>query len=319
MTNFPLPSKPPSPPRHRPTDLPALDDGEIDFATKDNVDNKLIVNEHTDLNSIPQAQLYQLNQLLLDESASQNFQRLLVGEVEHIDALRAEYVNGSSNFLKQIDWLKDAGFKSIRRTKGDGDCFYRSTAFAFVEQVLNNEDKDLAVGHALSILESTCSLLKEVKIDRYVYDLFYDALSALITNIIQPDSENGLILNQAILLERFQNAEVSNSVVGYLRMVASAQIRVTPDEFEAFLLDPDTAEILEPKDFCERFVDPFGKEADHVQITALCRALKLDIDVAYLDGRLSTIDFVPIRSGNEPARPLSLLYRPGHYDILLKD
>jgi ubiquitin thioesterase protein OTUB1 len=42
-----------------------------------------------------------------------------------MSALRAEYENGSGSFIKQIDFLKSQGYEGIRRSRGDGDCFYR--------------------------------------------------------------------------------------------------------------------------------------------------------------------------------------------------
>lgn len=80
--------------------------------------------------------------------------------------------------------------------------------------------------------------------------------------------------------------------------------------------------------------------ADHVQITALCRVLRLDIKVAYLDGRgdTGTVEFVDFQNESAAQEPITLLYRcvhnpsrpprrviialyarPGHYDILIKN
>ena len=100
--------------------------------------------------------------------------------------------------------------------------------------------------------------------------------------------------------------------------------------------------------FCQNQVEAIGKEADHVQIAALSRCLKVSLDVAYLS-----------RTGAPPATPAAeydesgldvpgqeivrskddtskcdivlfeipgavahihigtLLFRPGHYDILI--
>ena len=54
--------------------------------------------------------------------------------------------------------------------------------------------------------------------------------------------------------------------------------------------------------------------ADHVQMTALTRALKMDVTVAYLDGRSQTgkVDFVEFRDPDsqlENSSPITLLYR----------
>lgn len=53
---------------------------------------------------------------------------------------------------------------------------------------------------------------------------------------------------------------------------------------------------------------------DHVQMTALTRALKMNVNVAYLDGRSPTgkVDFVEFRDPDsqlENDSPITLLYR----------
>lgn len=79
-----------------------------------------------------------------------------------------------------------------------------------------------------------------------------------------------------------------------------------------------------------------GEESDHVHITALSDALGVPIRVVYLDrsscdsGGVSVNhhDFIPAFGGDVPNAPpgdsseiiikpfITLLYRPGHYDIL---
>jgi ubiquitin thioesterase protein OTUB1 len=87
--------------------------------------------------------------------------------------------------------------------------------------------------------------------------------------------------------------------------------------------------------FCKASVEPMGEESDHVHIIALSDALGVPIRVMYLDrsscdtGNLSVNhhDFIPSANASEgdaamtstPAaeKPyITLLYRPGHYDIL---
>lgn len=76
-----------------------------------------------------------------------------------------------------------------------------------------------------------------------------------------------------------------------------------------------------------------GEESDHVHITALSDALGVPIRVVYLDRSscdaggtsVNHHDFVPTSEalpntapgGSEASKPyITLLYRPGHYDIL---
>lgn len=85
--------------------------------------------------------------------------------------------------------------------------------------------------------------------------------------------------------------------------------------------------------FCKSSVEPMGEESDHVHITALSDALGVAIRVVYLDrshgekGNVSVNhhDFTPSASDQTETTPsateelkpfITLLYRPGHYDIL---
>jgi ubiquitin thioesterase protein OTUB1 len=55
--------------------------------------------------------------------------RELIGALEPIAALRAEYERGSPAFVRQIDALAARGFAGVRRARGDGNCFYRGMCF----------------------------------------------------------------------------------------------------------------------------------------------------------------------------------------------
>ncbi|KAI8972593.1 cysteine proteinase [Trametes punicea] len=232
--------------------------------------------------------------------------------------LRAEYENGSQSFVKQIDGLMSQGWIGIRRARGDGDCFYRSLAFAYIERILNATEPALAVTSALSVLESTQPVLEQVGFQRLVFEDFYDAFAGLIKAVVQPPAD-GRLLTITSLLEAFNTPEVSNSVVMYLRLLASAQIKSDAEAYSPFLFNPDTTEPMDPESFCNNFVEAFGKEADHVQIAALSNMLKVNINVAYLDGHdpHGNVNFVSFQNAPDPStEPVNLLYRPGHYDIL---
>ncbi|KAG7087579.1 hypothetical protein E1B28_013533 [Marasmius oreades] len=233
-----------------------------------------------------------------------------------------EYENGSLSFVKQIDWLERRGFLWIRRTRGDGDCFYRSLAFAFVERLLKAKDRGAAVQYAMVTLSESLQMLENVGFEKLVFEDFYDVLKGLVTNVVEPDNVLGKILDEESLLTAFQDNTTSNSIVMYLRMLTSAQLRLDPDLYSPFLIHSETGEPMEVREFCEHFVEATGKEADHVQMTALSRALQINVDVAYLDGRGTNgeVDFVTLRDATDTEMsPVTLLYRPGHYDILIRD
>jgi len=307
MSPAPPASKPPSPPRLKASGLPE--------AELSPLITPRVIGEDTDISDLTPSELYEMNQSLYDDSIPV---RPLIDQIVPMSVLRAEYENGSASFVKQIDWLTNNGFDSIRRTRGDGDCFYRSIAFAYVERVLYAPEPEMAVATSISILESTLPMLEEAGFQRMVFEDFYDVLVSLVQQVVTPNVD-GKKMTPEHLLELFQQPEVSNSVVVYLRLLTSAQIRADPDAFAPFLFHPELGIQMEPREFCENFVESVGKEADHVQMTALSRALYINVKIAYLDGRGTDgkVDFVDFDSSSGDD-PLQLLYRPGHYDILVR-
>ncbi|KAJ8075006.1 hypothetical protein PM082_019333 [Marasmius tenuissimus] len=274
------------------------------------------ITEDTDISTLSAAQVYDLNQRVLDSIS--DVQRPLIATRSDIADLRAEYERGSPSFVQQIDWLKGQGYATIRRTRGDGDCFYRSVAFAFVETLLHSKDREAIVKLALETLGRSLQMLESVGFEKLVFEDFYEVLEGLMVSITMPD-HTGKVLDDESLLAAFQDSTISNSIVMYLRMVTSAQLRLDPESYEPFLFHPETGEPMQVREFCEHFVEATGKEADHVQMTALSKALQINIDIAYLDGRGANgqVEFVKFENGTpEVISPICLLYRPGHYDIL---
>ena len=107
---------------------------------------------------------------------------------------------------------------------GDGDCFYRcnnllpaaallawlidlaALGFAYVESLINSQDRDFAVASSLSKLESTKDTLDKAGIEKLVYEDFYEEFVSLIEGITKPDAQ-GLVLNNDRLLHAFQSPE----------------------------------------------------------------------------------------------------------------
>ena len=121
----------------------------------------------------------------------------------------------------------------------------------------------------------------------------------------------------------------SNLIVMLLRLIASAEMRGRADFFAPFVLD-DAPSV---DAYAARRVEPMGEEADHAHAVALADALGVPVRVEYVDlspgGAATTIDFDPnpdaggvaggkgVADGSTaPPRRVTLLYRPGHYDIL---
>ena len=55
--------------------------------------------------------------------------------------LRSEYAVGNLVFAKKIESLSKS-FSSLRRTRGDGNCFYRAFLFSYLEGLLVTSNMD---------------------------------------------------------------------------------------------------------------------------------------------------------------------------------
>ncbi|KAJ1019945.1 hypothetical protein NDA16_004226 [Ustilago loliicola] len=239
------------------------------------------INADTKLETLTDAQRLELAEKLKAESTSG---QPLISSVEPIEVLEHEYANNEA-FLGKIKWLRDeAGFIGIRRAKGDGDCFYRAFAFAFIYKILMMKDRPM---HHFTVkhVESTLQLLKQAGFDEQVYTDFYEPLKNLLNRMYSTDPETKE-LNEHELVSAMNDPEQSNSIVVYLRLLTSAFLKLNAEEYTPFLFSLDNASSdARPPDmatFCANQVEAIGKEADHVQITALSRALKVSLDVAYL-------------------------------------
>lgn len=239
------------------------------------------INADTKLESLTDAQRLELAEKLRAES---NADQPLISSVEPIEVLEKEYASNDA-FLGKIRWLRDqAGFIGIRRAKGDGDCFYRAFAFAFIYKIMMMKDRPM---HHFTVkhVDSTLQLLKQAGFDQEVYTDFYEPLKKLLQRMYSTDPETKE-LNEYALVEAMNDPEQSNSIVVYLRLLTSAFLKLNADEYTPFLfsLEPDSGDAAPPDmaSFCANQVEAIGKEADHVQITALTRALKVSLDVAYL-------------------------------------
>ena len=173
-----------------------------------------------------------------------------------------------------------------------------------------------------------------------------DCYCDLLNRLAHPGSPDGGLLTLPSLLEAANEEAVANMYIMLLRLLVAAEVRAGWEErYAPFALGlhDDVADAGVPLDaYVRRHVEPLGEDADHVCAVAAAAALAVPITVVYLDrsgaegvggggggGGASSqgeeaanaFAFDPDPpAGASPAAPLppriTLLYRPGHYDIL---
>lgn len=152
---------------------------------------------------------------------------------------------------------------------------------------------------AAKLLPTTPEMLLKVGMQSLAFEDFYDeCMEALETQD---------------LLQVFQDAEKSNSIVIYLRFLTSAYLKLHREEYEPFLFE----DAIDMDYFCSRNVEAWGREADNLQIIALSKALDVPVHIVYLDSTVaSEANIITFEAAS--GDPIYLLFRPGHYDILYK-
>ncbi|XP_068659139.1 OVARIAN TUMOR DOMAIN-containing deubiquitinating enzyme 1 [Aristolochia californica] len=246
-----------------------------------------------------------------------------VGDKEPLSALAAEYHLGSPILLEKIKILEES-YAAIRRTRGDGNCFFRSFMFAYLEHILESQD-GAEVARVRACVEQCKKTLQSLGYADFTFEDFFLIFLEQLDSVIQGHEDS---ISDEVLLIRSRDRSVSDYVVMFFRFVTSGEIRKRAEFFEPFILGLSNGTVDQ---FCKTSVEPMGEESDHVHIIALTDALGVPIRVVYLDRsscdngnvNVNHHDFIPSYIGDpektvsSTVKPLiSLLYRPGHYDIL---
>jgi ubiquitin thioesterase protein OTUB1 len=253
---------------------------------------------------------------------------MLIGDRIPLQSLNEEYDQGSDIFKEKIECLLHV-YGSMRRSRGDGNCFFRSFIFAYLENLVitgDTAERD-RISAKLSSLQKT---LVNTGYEELVIEGPMELLLGLLGSI--HDGTNPLTVET--LEQNMRSDDVSNYIVFLLRIITSAEVKANADFFAPFVIGLTGNSVEE---FCSRSIDPMGEESDHIQLVALTNALEIPIRVVYLDGSTMMVpqekiessstgtvhvdmhDFLPDACSVSPEEiSVHLLYRPGHYDILNK-
>ncbi|KAG8345527.1 putative Peptidase C65 Otubain [Trypanosoma vivax] len=209
----------------------------------------------------------------------------------------------------------DKMYSGIRYIRGDGNCFYRSASFGIHEALLR--DRALASEFLKRVKDLSSRLTNDYgsaveDFCDYALDLFERLASGTCSTVEE--------------LHRLSTGETSEYVLYFYRYAVSNYIRAHSDEFLPFVvgLGYDTLQA-----FCYSEVEALGSESDHLQLVAFAQCFGVRITVEYLDCsevESATRHTFPgveksINGTSDNVNDVvevTLLYRPGHYDLLYK-
>ncbi|CAF3313281.1 unnamed protein product [Rotaria socialis] len=268
-------------------------------ASNNNNNNNTFASGDVDLDQQTQEQQSQI------EKEIANNQPLISVKISTSE-LKNEYLAEDKVYQDKVSELMKK-YKYLRRTRGDGNCFYRAFGFGFLEEKYNNKN-DIEKFRQL-MLDLKNKLIQLGYLDFTVEDVS-DVVNELIDNVCKGGDE-------ASLMESFSSPAHSDYFVAYLRLFTSAYLQMNAAFFENFIDDGKTI-----KQFCNTEVEPMGRESDNIHITALAKAAAVPLRVVYMDRNehclLTTHDFSATDDENRSTfKPMiTMLYRPGHYDLL---
>ncbi|KAI5710655.1 hypothetical protein M8J76_008784 [Diaphorina citri] len=224
---------------------------------------------------------------------------MLVGDKEDIMVLEQQYIGDEVYKGKVKDLARK--YSNLRRTRPDGNCFFRSFGFALLESLYHNKSNYESFR---LIAEKSKDKLLELGFQKFTLEDFHDQFMEVVNLISKPET------NEDTLVEVFNNKDYSDYVVVYLRLIASGQLQQDADFYQNFIEGNRTV-----FEFCRQEVEPMFKESDHIHIIALSTALDVGVRVRYMDRGDSTEAIAHDFPEDKPPQ-IHLLYRPGHYDIL---
>ncbi|KAF8183786.1 peptidase C65 Otubain-domain-containing protein [Mycena galopus ATCC 62051] len=294
----------PATPRIRSSELPNVEDDVVPPAPAPRE-----ITEDTPLSSLSPQEIAALTEKMLNNPETRS---KLIAEITPISELRAEYLDGSQSVVAQLDWLAMHGYTQFRRAARDGNCFYRSVAFSYLDRLLHAPDIPATVARFQEVLAT-----KELGMTKAFQDDIHQEFSEQLHTLMKLIADFGIALTTEDLLDRL--LEVSDYVSYYFRLLASAEIRNNPAPYRDFIFDQEIGA------FCQTQVEAVESEADHIPMMALCNALRITLKLAtlssHVQGSVQEADVFTVISPDDAMDkdlpPILLLFRPGHYDILL--
>lgn len=189
-----------------------------------------------------------------------------------------------------------------RRIRGDGDCYYRAVAVSFLEYLCR---RTTGVGELSQFVQG----LQHQNI-AYVIPGFESQYKYFLRRISELATAKSTFQDAFAMLQNcLQEAKFDQSAAAVFRCISYYSFEELLDK------NPDFSNFLDNS--IENYLELMttkGKEAEGVIYRAMAHGLGVDIDHVTLDALQCRED--RYEGGGKKEVVLSLLYKPGHYDVL---
>ncbi|KFY03137.1 hypothetical protein O988_01688 [Pseudogymnoascus sp. VKM F-3808] len=228
----------------------------------------------------------------------------LVGHKKSSHAITEEYAKADAVYVAKIAKLPQI-YSHYRRVLGDGNCGWRGMypiGYSYFETLQKLGSKDQLEEEIARMMSLTSFIETWCGYQEWAFEDIREEVLNLLRDLaatvhLRPPSDA-----DSIILQRFNDEEVSNAIIYFFRLLASAWLKANSVTYRDFIPDG-----LGVDYYSKSLIEPAKTEIEHLGMTLLIEVLMKPADDE---------SGTPIYAG---VPMVHLLYRPGHYDILYKE
>ncbi|KAL9114922.1 MAG: hypothetical protein Q9227_001165 [Pyrenula ochraceoflavens] len=232
----------------------------------------------------------------------------------HMDQAEMENFQRMSDAY-QPDVTKLSGTHTqYRRIIGDGKCGWRAAVFGYFELLLQTADVATIIAEKERI-NGFKRLFQDFGTSEDIYEFFVEPTEEVFDKII--DAARNGNRDESFLVETFNVQNHADSIIFHFRLMTSVFMKRNAELYQGFLEEP-------VESYCQNKIEAVGQEIEQPGLYAVTSGVIspggiFALEVLYLD--LSEGDQVTRHSfleGSANCPTITLLYRPGHYDMLYR-
>jgi len=225
----------------------------------------------------------------------------LISDLLNISTLVDEYIE-NQQYINSVKEIANK-YKSIRKIRRDGNCFYRGFIYRIFEYICINKNNNLFEKMIGKIELAKTLAKKNTQLD--FIDEFYNAFFGEFCSCYNSGDSCRDYLDK---LFHKNNKEKCNYLICFIRYSIAQYLRENKLLYEAYI----------EKDFeiyLETEVEQIDNEVDQIQIMAIVNLFDIGVKIEYLNKVKNEVIKYP-EDINDNDIFINFLFRPGHYDLL---
>jgi len=213
----------------------------------------------------------------------------------------------NSQYIDSVQTIANK-YKSIRKIRRDGNCFYRGFIYRIFEYICINKKTELYEKMCKKIDEARDLAKKNLLVSNLI-DEFYNVFIGEFCTCYNSLTNSG-ISSREYLDKLFdnKNKEKCNYLVLFIRYSIAEYLRENKMLYEAYVDQNYDIWLVNE-------VEPIDKEADQIQIMACVNFFEIGVKIEYLSKAKSELMKFPEDKDDKDIF-IIFFFTPGHYDLL---